>query len=225
MAKCERKIKNSKKHDNVMDSDSKFWILAGLFVSSIIASNLMGNKIADFGIFETGVGILIFPFSYLALDIIQEVKGKEVARKILFGSLVALVLVMIVTYVSVALPSAQRDFYPTEYNKIFGVSLRVMFASLIAFILSELSDIEIFAKIKKWTHEKMLFLRATGSTLLSQFVDTMIFMFLAFYGISAKHDFMYLIQISIPYWLLKCAIAILGTPLIYAGVRWLKGEK
>ncbi len=208
-----------------MDRDSKFWILVGLFVSSIIASNLMGNKIADFGIFETGVGILIFPFSYLALDIIQEVKGKEVARKVLFGSLVALVLVMVVTYIAVALPSAKRDFFPVEYNKVFGVSLRVMFASLIAFVLSELSDIEIFARIKKWTKEKMLFLRATGSTLLSQFVDTMIFMFIAFYGISPKHDIMYLIQISIPYWLLKCAIAILGTPLIYAGVKWLGKEE
>lgn len=208
-----------------MDSDSKFWILVGLFVSSIIASNLMGNKIADFGIFETGVGILIFPFSYLALDIIQEVKGKEVARKVLFGSLVALVLVMVVTFIAVSLPSAKRDFYPVEYNKVFGVSLRVMVASLIAFILSELSDIEIFARIKKWTHEKMLYLRATGSTLVSQFVDTMIFMFIAFYGISPKHDVWYLIQISIPYWLLKCAIAILGTPLIYGGVKWLKGEK
>ncbi len=71
----------------------------------------------------------------------------------------------------------------------------------------------------------MLFLRATGSTLLSQFVDTMIFMFIAFYGISPKHDIMYLIQISIPYWLLKCAIAILGTPLIYAGVKWLGKEE
>jgi uncharacterized integral membrane protein (TIGR00697 family) len=208
-----------------MDSDSKFWILVGLFVSSIIASNLMGNKIADFGIFETGVGILIFPFSYLALDIIQEVKGKEVARKVLFGSLVALVLVMIVTYIAVSIPSSERDFYPAEYNKVFGVSLRVMVASLIAFVLSELSDIEIFSRIKKWTQDKMLYLRATGSTLVSQFVDTMVFMFIAFYGISPKHDVMYLIQISIPYWLLKCAIAVLGTPLIYAGVKWLKGEK
>lgn len=208
-----------------MDNDSKFWILVGLFVSSIIASNLMGNKIADFGIFETGVGILIFPFSYLALDIIQEVKGKEVARKVLFGSLVALVLVMIVTYIAVSIPSSERDFYPAEYNKVFGVSLRVMVASLIAFVLSELSDIEIFSRIKKWTQDKMLYLRATGSTLVSQFVDTMVFMFIAFYGISPKHDVMYLIQISIPYWLLKCAIAVLGTPLIYAGVKWLKGEK
>lgn len=208
-----------------MDSDTKFWILVALFVSSVIASNLMGNKIANFGFFEAGVGIMIFPLSYLAMDIIQEVKGKEVARKILFGTLLAVAFVMIVTYISTILPSASRDFYPMEYNKIFGVSVRVMIASLIAFVASDLSDIEIFAKIKQKTQEKMLWLRATGSTIVSQFIDSVVFMFLAFYGISPKHDVMYLIAITIPYWALKCAIAIFGTPLVYGGVKWLKGEE
>ena len=208
-----------------MDSETKFWIIVALFVSSVIASNLMGNKIASFGFFEAGVGIMIFPLSYLAMDIIQEVKGKEVARKLLFGTLIALTFVMIVTYISTALPSAKRDFFPEEYNKIFGVSIRVMLASLIAFIVADLSDIEIFAKIKERTKEKMLWLRATGSTIVSQFIDSVVFMFLAFYGISPKHDAMYLLAITIPYWILKCIIAICGTPLVYAGAKWLRGEK
>jgi uncharacterized integral membrane protein (TIGR00697 family) len=184
----------------------------------------MGNKIANFGFFEAGVGIMIFPLSYLTMDIIQEVKGKEVARKILFGTLFALAFVMVVTYISTALPSAKRDFYPEEYNKVFGVSIRVMLASLIAFVIADLSDIEIFAKIKEKTKEKMLWLRATGSTIVSQFIDSVVFMFLAFYGISPKHDAMYLLMITLPYWILKCIVAIGGTPLVYAGAKWLRGE-
>ncbi|MGV8085347.1 MAG: queuosine precursor transporter [Candidatus Bilamarchaeum sp.] len=207
-----------------MDSETKFWILVALFVSSVIASSLMGNKIANFGFFEAGVGIMIFPLSYLTMDIIQEVKGKEVARKILFGTLFALAFVMVVTYISTALPSAKRDFYPEEYNKVFGVSIRVMLASLIAFVIADLSDIEIFAKIKEKTKEKMLWLRATGSTIVSQFIDSVVFMFLAFYGISPKHDAMYLLMITLPYWILKCIVAIGGTPLVYAGAKWLRGE-
>lgn len=207
-----------------MDSETKFWILVALFVSSVIASSLMGNKIANFGFFEAGVGIMIFPLSYLTMDIIQEVKGKEVARKILFGTLFALAFVMVVTYISTALPSAHRDFYPEEYNKVFGVSIRVMLASLIAFIVADLSDIEMFAKIKEKTKEKMLWLRATGSTIVSQFIDSVVFMFLAFYGISPKHDAMYLLMITLPYWILKCIVAIGGTPLVYAGAKWLRGE-
>jgi uncharacterized integral membrane protein (TIGR00697 family) len=207
-----------------MDSETKFWILVALFVSSVIASSLMGNKIANFGFFEAGVGIMIFPLSYLTMDIIQEVIGKEVARKILFGTLFALAFVMVVTYISTALPSAKRDFYPEEYNKVFGVSIRVMLASLIAFVIADLSDIEIFAKIKEKTKEKMLWLRATGSTIVSQFIDSVVFMFLAFYGISPKHDAMYLLMITLPYWILKCIVAIGGTPLVYAGAKWLRGE-
>ncbi len=208
-----------------MDSDTKFWIIVALFVSSVIASSLMGNKIADFGFFEAGVGIMIFPLSYLTMDIIQEVKGKEVARKVLFGTLIALIFVMAVTYISTQLPSASRDFYPQEYNKVFGVSIRVMIASLIAFVAADLSDIEIFAKIKDWTQTKMLWLRATGSTIVSQFIDSVVFMFLAFYGISPKHDALYLLAITIPYWILKCIIAIFGTPIVYAGVNWLRGNE
>ncbi|MBI5224150.1 queuosine precursor transporter [Candidatus Micrarchaeota archaeon] len=204
-----------------MDRETKFWIIVAFFVSSVIASNLMGNKIADFWGIDAGVGILIFPLSYLTMDVIQEVKGKETARKILFGALVALTFVMIVTYVSTILPSAKRDFYPLEYNKVFGVSLRVMLASLIAFVVADLSDIEIFARIKDWTSKKMLWLRATGSTVVSQFIDSTVFMFLAFYGISPKHDAFYLIMLVIPYWILKCIIAIFGTPIVYAGVKWL----
>lgn len=207
-----------------MERETKFWILVALFVSSIIASNLMGNKIADFGFFETGVGILVFPISYIVMDIIQEVKGKETARRILYGSLVALTFILIATFISTQLPSAQRDFYPTEYNKIFGISIRVMIASLVAFVIAELSDIEIFAKFKVWTKNKMLWFRATGSTIIGQFIDSMVFMFLAFYGISPKHDVIYIIMITLPYWIIKCVIALFGTPLVYAGVSWLGKE-
>ena len=105
-----------------MDRESKYWILIAVFVSSVIAANLMGNKIADFGLFQTGVGIMIFPFSYIILDIIQEVEGKATARKILLATLAALVLVTIITFIGTQLPSASRDFFKNgEYNKVFGV--------------------------------------------------------------------------------------------------------
>ena len=100
-----------------------------------------------------------------------------------------------------------------------------MLASLTAFIISELSDIEIFARLKTWTKSKMLWLRATGSTIISQFVDTMIFMFLAFYAITPKYDVMFILSIAIPYWLLKSAISLFGTPLVYAGGKVAWGKK
>jgi hypothetical protein len=135
--------------------------------------------------------------------------------------MLVLVYITIITFIATQLPSAQRDFFPAEYNQIFGISVRVMIASLTAFLIGELADIEIFKRIREWTKTKMLWLRATGSTIISQFIDSTVFMFLAFYGITPKHDVAYLFLLIIPYWLLKSAIAIFGTPLVYAGVQWL----
>ncbi len=204
-----------------MERKTKFFILVAIFVASVIAANLMGNKIAVFGFFDAAVGIMIFPLSILALDVIQEVEGKQTARRIVLATMAVLAYVLLITWIATQLPSAKRDFFPMEYNQIFGISVRVMIASIIAFLVGELADIEIFKRIRDWSKAKMLWLRATGSTIISQFVDTTVFMFLAFYGITPKHDAAYLLVLIIPYWTLKCIIATFGTPLVYWGVQWL----
>ena len=205
----------------LMQRETKYHALVALFVASVIAANLMGNKIAVFGFFDAAVGIMVFPLSYLALDVIQEVEGRETARRIVLATMAVLAYVLVVTYVATQLPSAARDFYPEEYNLIFGISVRVMMASITAFLIAELLDIEVFRALKEWTHRRMLWLRASGSTIVSQFVDTTVFMFLAFYGVTPKFTALYIFALVIPYWLLKCAVAIFGTPLVYLGVRWL----
>jgi hypothetical protein len=204
-----------------MQRETKFYLLVAIFVASVIAANLMGNKIAVFGFFDAAVGILVFPLSFLVLDVIQEVEGREAARRIVLATMLVLAYVLLVTFIATQLPSAARDFYPTEYGRIFGISVRVMVASIVAFLLAELLDIEVFRTLREWTHRRMLWLRATGSTVVSQFIDTTVFMFLAFYGVSPKHDALYLMALVIPYWLLKCTVAVFGTPLVYLGVRWL----
>ena len=204
-----------------MQRETKFYLLASLFVASVIAANLMGNKIAVFGFFDAAVGIMVFPLSYLALDVIQEVEGRETARRIVLATMAVLAYVLVVTYIATQLPSAARDFYPEQYNLVFGISVRVMVASITAFLIAELLDIEVFRALKEWTHRRMLWLRATGSTVVSQFIDTTVFMFLAFYGVTPKFTALYIFTLVIPYWLLKCAVAIFGTPFVYLGVRWL----
>jgi uncharacterized integral membrane protein (TIGR00697 family) len=132
----------------------------------------------------------------------------------------------LITWIATQLPSAKRDFFPEQYNQVFGISVRVMIASLTAFLVAELADIEIFKRVKEWTKTKMLWLRATGSTIVSQFIDTTVFMFLAFYAATPKFDATYIFLLIIPYWALKSIVAIAGTPLVYAGVKWLgKTEK
>jgi hypothetical protein len=98
------------------------------------------------------------------------------------------------------------------------------FASLVAFAVSQLHDVWTFDFIKKKTGGKHLWLRNNVSTMVSQLIDSTIFMFVAFYGISEKFTVPFIISLIIPYWFFKIIFALLDTPLCYLLVRWLKGD-
>ena len=100
----------------------------------------------------------------------------------------------------------------------------MIIASIIAFVVSQTHDVWAFEFWKKKTHGKMLWLRNNASTMVSQVIDTLLFMMIAFYGISDKFTFGFIITLAIPYYLFKIAFAALDTPFVYLGARWLKGK-
>jgi len=206
-----------------LDLETKTNLLIGLFVAALIAANLMGTKIAHVFI-DFSVGIFAYPVTFLVTDVIEEVHGKKKAKSLILTGFFALLFVLAITALAMALPSAARDFFPDAYKKIFGISLRIMIASIVAFVISQSHDVWAFNFWKEKTKQKFLWLRNNLSTMVSQFIDTVIFMFIAFYAITPKHDAAYMFVLIIPYWLLKVAVAIFDTPLIYAGVWWLRGS-
>lgn len=199
-------------------------ILIGLFVAALIAANLIGAKIAHVFI-DFSVGIFAYPITFLVTDVIEEVHGKKKAQNLIWVGFISLLFVLGITYLALNLPSAARDFFPDAYSKIFGISIRIMIASLVAFLISQTHDVWAFNFWKQKTKGKFLWLRNNLSTIVSQFIDTVIFMFIAFYHVTPKHTAAYMFVLIIPYWLLKVLFAVFDTPLIYAGVWWLKREK
>ena len=198
-------------------------LLLALFIGCLVSANLIGLKIASFGFFEASVGILVFPVLFLITDIIAEVHGKEKAKEFVYLGLVVLVFVLIVTAVAVLLPTADRSFISAaEYTAIFGTTLRIFFASIIGFFLSQMHDVHAFHYWKNKTNGKHLWLRNNASTMVSQFIDTTIFMFVAFYALTPKFTVEYIFALIIPYWVLKVLFAAFDTPFCYAGVKWLK---
>jgi len=205
--------------------EKKTSFLLGLFIACLVAANLIGLKIASFGLFEASVGILVFPVLFLITDIVEEVHGKDKAKEFVYTGLAALVIVLLVTMVAVMLPTAERSFVSgEEYSKIFGTTLRIFAASIIGFFFSQMHDVWAFNFWKKKTGGKFLWLRNNLSTIVSQFIDTVIFMFIAFYALSPKFTVAYLFVLIIPYWLLKVGFAIVDTPFCYLGVKWLRGK-
>jgi len=177
-----------------------------------------------FDVVQVSVGIFVFPITFLATDMVSEVGGKREANRLVYLGCAVLVLVMVFTAFAVRMTPAERSIDDGAYSMIFGSGLRITFASLLAFSLSQLHDVSAFHYWKRATNGRFLWLRNNLSTTVSQLIDSCIFMFVAFYHLTPKFTVTFLISLIIPYWVFKVLFAILDTPFCYLGVKWLKGD-
>lgn len=210
----------------------KFDLLVSLYIFCIAVAELMGGKtfplfkIADFQL-NASVAIFVIPVIFSINDIITEVHGKERARSVVRSGLFIIFLLLLFSLLATALPPSGR-FASTEsaYDAIFQNSARIAFASLVAFTLAEFLDIFVYVKIRERFGKKALWLRNNASNFISQFLDTTVFMVVAFYAFntSFNENFVFLVGLILPYWLLKCFISVIETPFVYLGVSWLKKD-
>lgn len=205
-----------------MTSTAKLNILLGVFVGLLIGMNLLGGKIISFLGVSTSVAIFLVPFTFLITDIVSEVKGERVARQFLLTGVITLLMILAFTAVFVLLEPHERYPYNEEYRTIFGASLRIMVASIIALVLSQFHDIWAFSFWKRKMQGRFLWFRNNASTVVSQAIDTLIFMFIAFWHVAPQFDALFILQLALPYYLLKVLFTALDTPLVYLGVRFFK---
>jgi len=205
-------------------SDSKLSFLLGLFVALMIGMNLLGGKITElFGV-SVSVAIFMVPITFLITDIVAEVYGKKFSQRFVYIGVAVLVIMMLFVLLSVALPAHERYSYNAEYVTIFGSSLRIMVASILAFFLSQIHDVWAFEFLKKKTGGRFLWLRNNISTIVSQAIDSLAFMFIAFYQVAPQFTALFVLELAIPYYLFKILFAVLDTPFVYLGVKWLRGK-
>ena len=208
-----------------MANDTKLNILFGLFVGLLIGMNLLGSKIIGFLGLSTSVAIFLVPFTFLITDIVSEVKGERMARQFLLAGVAALLMILVVTSVFVVLEPHARYAHNDSYVTVFGASLRIMVASIIALVLSQYHDIWAFEFWRRKTHGRFLWFPNNASTMVSQAIDTLLFMFIAFWHVAPQFDSLFILQLALPYYLLKILFAGLDTPLVYLGVRLLREKR
>jgi len=203
-----------------MDKAQKLDLLLAIYITCIVAAELLGSKIFQISFFKASVGIFVLPITFTINDIVTEVCGKARARSFIKSGLYVLIGLAAYTILALVLPPAKR-FLPTNdaYNLIFAKALRITLASLTAFFLAERLDVYIFAKIREKLGTKNLWLRNNLSNFIGQLFDTSIFMSLAFY---TPGSFGFIVSLIWPYWLLKCLMSVIETPFTYLGVSWLK---
>jgi len=205
-----------------ISTSQKLSILSSVFVAALVAANLLGTKITTILGVSVSVGIFAYPITFLITDSIEEVFGKKPVTHLMYGSMIALMVILIITAISIILPPAGRYDHNEAYTTVFTSSLRMTVASIISFFLSQTHDIWAFSFWKKKTKGKYLWIRNNLSTIVSQLLDTTIFMFIAFFHMTPKFDAVFIFSLIIPYWLFKVAFAIIDTPLVYGLVAWLK---
>lgn len=188
-----------------------FIVLFAMFIGSAAIAGLHGAKLLGIGGLVFDAGLLTFAVTFLCTDIVSEVYGKLYAKRLIVGGFIAIIVGLIFTHLALSLPAAADWELANEYNAIFGAGARVSFALLATYITSQLTDIAIFAWLRKKTGVKHLWLRNNGSTMIAGFVDAVVFTTVAFLGVYE------IWPIILSAYFARIIISLIDTPFVYLG--------
>ncbi len=201
-----------------------FTILSGLFITNAIVAELIGGKLINIAGFTLSMGILPWPIVFIVTDLINEYFGKQGVKKLTFITAALICYAFVILFFAIRMPASPISPVSAEaFAQVFSQSLLIIIGSIVAFVVSQLLDATIFNYFKTQTQYQFIWLRATGSTAISQLIDTFIVAGIAFYlpGLIAPHLYAvmsfenYVIMCFTGY-IFKLGIAVILTPLIYA---------
>jgi hypothetical protein len=231
-------------HKILADKPTKLFIfLAAFFVANALIAECIGGKLfsleAALGLSahpftllgESGLtytltcGVLLWPIEFIMTDIVNEYYGPRAVKRISYIAVGLICYAFLMFYFAIKIPadqsfwvgSQQKEGVPdmqAAFSNIFGQGMWIIAGSLIAFLVSQMVDVWIFHKIKKRTGDKKVWLRATGSTVVSQLVDSFVVLFIAF-KIGKDWSYQRVLAICLVNYSYKFVMALVLTPLIY----------
>lgn len=198
--------------------DTVYVILAGIFITNALVAELIGGKLIQLGPYVMSVGILPWPIVFITTDLINEYFGEKGVKKLslITASLIAYCFVLL--YFALKIPAVKGEnlVSDAQFNGVFGQSMWIIVGSITAFMVSQLIDVTIFHFFKNKTGNKMIWLRSTGSTVISQLFDSFIVLGIAFWMTGKMTTEVYIASAFTGYFV-KLIISICLTPLIYLG--------
>lgn len=192
-----------------------FVFLTALFVAALITGDFVGGKFFVLFGRNFSAGIIPFPLTFVLTDVVNEFYGTHGARRLTYAGLAAAVFVWVVINIALALPTSSESPIPDAvFRGAFGTSSRLYVASLTAYVIGQMLDISLFQALRRVTGHRFLWLRATGSTVLSQLLDSLAVSFVFLVG---TRSLGFIINNAANNYVGKLAMAVLLTPLIYLG--------
>ncbi|PZF74937.1 queuosine precursor transporter [Taibaiella soli] len=231
-------------HKILADKPTKvFLLMACFFVANALIAECIGGKLfsleAALGMVqhpfsllgEDGLtytltaGVLLWPLEFIMTDVVNEYYGPKAVRRISYIAVGLISYAFIMFFLAIKVP-AEKSFWigsqanegvpdmQAAFSSIFGQGMWIIFGSLIAFLVSQILDVWVFHRIKKITGEKKVWLRATGSTLVSQLIDSFVVLFIAF-KLGRGWSYQRVLAVGLVNYSYKATMAIVLTPLIY----------
>lgn len=193
--------------------------LSMLFVTCLIVSNIIATKIISIGNWITPAGVIAYPLTFLFTDVISELYGKKIASKVVWAGFGANILMLSLIFFSKLLPPAPFWKGQAAYETSLSMVPRIVLASMIAYLVSQHHDVFAFDFWKRKTNGKYLWLRNNASTMVSQAIDTVIFIIVAFWKVIPTEI---LLNMIFSQYIIKVIIAAGDTPFCYLLVGLLK---
>lgn len=194
-------------------------MLAGLFVMTLIVSNIASIKVVAIGPLVFDAGTILFPLSYIVGDIVTEVYGYRKMRSLLYVGVVSLILTMMTFWVVQILPASPDWPNQVAYESILGVVWRIVLASVTALFLGEIMNAYVMARMKVRSKGKNLWVRMISSSVVGSAIDTVVFSTVAFLG---TMPFDALAQLMITVFLIKITTEVIVSPLTIKTINIVK---
>ncbi len=203
-----------------MNISYRLVIIIAVFITCLITANIVAVKVISLGPFTLPAAIFVFPLSYIFGDVLTEVYGYRVARRVIWLGFICNLIFVFFAWVGQVLPAAVFWEGQGSYESILGYTPRLLAASFLGYLAGEFANSAILARMKILTKGRWLWSRTISSTIIGQGLDTSIFITLAFIGTGASVPVMIL-----HHWFAKIVIEAACTPATYAVVNWLKKKE
>ena len=192
-------------------------LIIGTFAGLVVIANILASKIITFGPFVVPAAVLVYSTTFLLTDVLAEHWGKKTAQNAVWAGFIANVFLVVGVYIAIMWDAAPFWLNQEAFSLILGSTPRIVLASMVAYLVSQHHDVLSFLWWKKRTKGRMLWLRNNASTWVSQLIDTILFISIAFYGVVPDIGAMIVGQ-----YVVKLIIAAVDTPFIYGVLNILK---
>ena len=200
----------------------RFVIVVAVFITSLLTANIIAVKLVSVFGLVMPAGVIVFPLSYIFGDVLTEVYGYAQARRVIWLGFFCNLVLVVAVWIGQVLPAASFWDGQAAYERILGYTPRLLAASFLAYLVGEFANSFVLARLKVATEGRWLWMRTIGSTLVGQGLDSLVFIFAAFWGVIPVAG---MVSAVVTQWVVKSAYEALATPVTYWVVGTLKRKE